>query len=408
MSMDPLLLLLAWGCALIALLLAVPVAVLLLQVLMALPALRPRERAMLHSPDAALASRPRLAVLVPAHNEALGIAQTLRSVRAELGPGDRLLVVADNCTDDTALAARNEGADVVERQDAHARGKGYALDFGVRHLAADAPEVVLVVDADCLVQPGSLRAIAVRCSATQRPVQALYLMHSPEGAGLKVRIAEFAWRVKNLARPLGYHRLGMPCQLMGSGMAFTWAQISGAKLASGHIVEDLQLGLDLAAAGTPPLFCVAAHVSSVFPTQQDGVQSQRTRWEHGHLQVIASQLPRLVLRSVRNRDLSLFALALDLAVPPLALLCLLTLADCGVASAAWAAGAPAQPLFVALVVLGALVVAVLLAWARVGREVVSFADLMRAPLYALWKIPIYLKFLIGRQVEWVRSKRGPP
>ena len=383
-----------------ALLLAVPVALLLAQVLLALRPLRPM------APPRAM-PRPRVAVLVPAHNEALGITATLRSIRGELAEGDRLLVVADNCTDQTAAVARSAGAEVVERHDAVARGKGYALDFGVKHLGGAPPDVVVVIDADCTVRAGCLRVIASLCAETQRPVQALYLMRAPEGAGLKLRIAEFAWRVKNHVRPLGYHQLGLPCQLMGTGMAFTWPQISGAKLASGHIVEDLQLGLDLAAAGRPALFCPEAQVDSVFPTQQEGMQSQRTRWEHGHLQVIASQLPRLLLKSVRHKDLPLLALTLDLAVPPLALLSLLVVALCGLAGVTWGLGASVVPLIVGLLVLAALLLAVLVAWVRVGRGVVTLRDLALAPLYALWKVPIYLGFLIGKQVEWIRSKRGP-
>jgi hypothetical protein len=43
---------------------------------------------------------------------------------------------------------------VVERHDTRLRGKGYALDFGVRHLADDRPQVLIVVDADCLADAG--------------------------------------------------------------------------------------------------------------------------------------------------------------------------------------------------------------------------------------------------------------
>ena len=79
-------------------------------------------------------ARARVAVLVPAHNEATLIASTLASIRPQLREGDQLLVVADNCTDQTANLARAAGAHVVERQDQQRRGKGYALDFGVQHL----------------------------------------------------------------------------------------------------------------------------------------------------------------------------------------------------------------------------------------------------------------------------------
>src|SRR5262249_23597102 len=60
------------------------------------------------------APRPCCAVLIPAHNEEAGIGRTLDSVRPQLRPGDRLLVVADNCNDRTAEAARAHGAVAVE------------------------------------------------------------------------------------------------------------------------------------------------------------------------------------------------------------------------------------------------------------------------------------------------------
>ncbi|MEG8019057.1 glycosyltransferase family 2 protein [Sphingomonas sp. LR55] len=103
------------------------------------------------------AACPAFTVVVPAHDEATVIAATIRSLRAQLRPDDRLLVVADNCTDDTAAIARSEGAMVTERFDAERRGKGYALEWGVRHDLARATAVTIVVDADCLVSPGGWR-----------------------------------------------------------------------------------------------------------------------------------------------------------------------------------------------------------------------------------------------------------
>ena len=55
-----------------------------------------------------------------------------------------------------------------------------------------------------------------------------------------------------------------------------------------------------------------------------------------------------------------------------------------------------------LILLGA---AVLLAWVGYGRNILSFRNLAYAPFYALAKIPLYLKFMVNRQVEWVRSRR---
>jgi cellulose synthase/poly-beta-1,6-N-acetylglucosamine synthase-like glycosyltransferase len=380
----------------VVLLTLAPVLVLFVQVMLAVTS---RAR------PATAGRRGRLAIVMPAHDEALGIAATLHALMPQLAAGDRVVVVADNCSDDTADVARREGAEVIVRTDAVRRGKGYALDFGVRHLESDPPDIALIVDADCEVAPGALESLAATCSSTGRPVQALYLMHSPPHAGLKTRIAEFAWILRNQVRPLGLWRLGLPCQLMGTGMAFPWECLRTSTLATGHIVEDLKLGIDLARAGHAPLFCPEALVTSRFPDSAAGMQSQRTRWEHGHLGVIFRDAPRLLLESLLDRRVTLLALALDLGVPPLALLALQLLLVWLVTLALYALTASAAPLWLASLGVVLFGLAVLTAWSRYARHVVSLTSLALVPVYVLWKIPLYAKFLVARQIDWVRSRR---
>jgi glycosyltransferase involved in cell wall biosynthesis len=358
------------------------------------------------SPEAG--ERRRLAVLVPAHDEASIIASTLRSVIPHLTPDDRLLVVADNCSDDTATIATKEGAEVIVRSDALRRGKGYALDCGVRHLERDRrgpPEIVVIIDADCQVSEGAIDRLARMCARTGRSIQAMYLMHTADEAGIKMRIAEFAWAIKNKVRPLGLHRLGLSCQLMGTGMAFPWGCISTANLASGHIVEDLQLGVDLALAGTPPLFCPRALVSSQFPSSEQGIASQRVRWEHGYLGVILAEAWRLFAVSFKTMNGTLLMFALDLSVPPIALLALLLTAVWSVSAAVYLTMHLRAPVIISSLALLLLAVGISLAWRKYGRHILSLGDLARTLMYALWKIPLYARFLGRRQSEWVRSKR---
>jgi cellulose synthase/poly-beta-1,6-N-acetylglucosamine synthase-like glycosyltransferase len=350
-------------------------------------------------------TRPTTVVLMPAHDEAAGIAAAIDTVLPQLRGDDRLLVVADNCSDRTAAIAAERGAEVIERHDLDRRGKGYALDHGVRHLAAASPAVVIVIDADCAVEPGSIDLLASECMRRHGPVQALYLMLAPPGAGLKQRMAEFAWAVRNELRPLGWQRLGGPCQLMGTGMAFPWATISNASLASASIVEDMQLGLDLAAAGSPPSFCAAARVTSGFPAQASASVAQRTRWEHGHLAMIASRGLPMLWSGIVSGNMALVGMALDLCVPPLAAL-VLSLLGLSLASAVLAAiGGSAMALVLALVGLILLAAAVGVAWTQVGRRSVSLAELALAPIYALAKIPIYIRLFTARQLRWVRTGR---
>lgn len=374
-----------------------PVLVLLTQVMLAM---RPvRHAAQVPGP------RPRVAILIPAHNEEAGLLATLASIQPQLGAHDRILVVADNCTDRTAEVARHAGADVVERSHAQLRGKGYALDFGVETLASAPPDVVVIVDADCIVGAGAIARLAGLAALHHRPVQALYLMYTPAASGPLKKIAEFAWIVKNKVRPLGWFRMGWPCQLMGTGMAFEWQTIRSARLATGHIVEDMKLGMDLALAGSAPMFCPDALVHSYFPSSNDGVQSQRTRWEHGHLSMITSTVPTTLFSALRTASMSLFAFGLDLCVPPLALLVLLTCALTGLALLLALFGGPVAPLVLGLLTGGSLGVAILMAWWRHGRAVLSGKELAMAIVYVLAKIPLYFRFLFQRQVAWVRSKR---
>ncbi|MGH8231201.1 MAG: glycosyltransferase family 2 protein, partial [Steroidobacteraceae bacterium] len=369
---------------LLAVLAAVSIPTLLLaaQVLIAVLPLR-----RVQSPQVAV---PALAVLVPAHNESSGIGPTLASVQRALRASDRLIVVADNCTDDTAAVARAAGAEVLERQDPAHRGKGYALDFGVRHLAQQPPPVVVIVDADCVVAEGSIERIASLSAHTGRPVQALYLMQSPAAASPMQRIKALAWTVKNLARPLGYQRLGLPCQLMGTGMAFPWSCISNAAIAGSHLVEDLKLGLELTRARTAPLFCPEALVTSVFAANLEGARAQRTRWEHGHLAMALGAAPGLFLDALRSANLPLLALTLDLCVPPLALLALALSASAVLALIYRLTSGAAGPLLFALALIGLLTGAVLLAWARFGRNLIPLRILLLAPIYALAKLPLYV------------------
>lgn len=349
-------------------------------------------------------ARGRLAVLVPAHNEASGIERTLSDVMAQLQVGDRVLVVADNCTDATARVALECGADVIERHDTTRRGKGYALDFGIRHLAADPPSALCIVDADCRLAPRCLHRLAVASETSGRPVQGLYLMHAPVDAALRMRVAAFAWRVKNWVRPLGALRMGAACPLMGTGMAFPWELISRAALAHGHLVEDMKLGVDFAHAKVPPLFVPSALIESMFPVTTKSATAQRERWEHGHLATLLAEGPKLLLGAVRAGDARAMAMALDLMVPPLTLLVgLVGLAF--VLAAGMTVVASSVPLWIAAGCAATLGLALTRAWWLVGRPLLSVTDLVRAPAYAFWKLPVYLKFVTQRQKAWVRTER---
>jgi cellulose synthase/poly-beta-1,6-N-acetylglucosamine synthase-like glycosyltransferase len=386
----------------LALLLLIPTLVFFLEV--AAGCLLPMQRVRIPASEQ---RNGHVAVLIPAHNEAAGIRPTIDDVKKQLRPGDRLVVVADNCTDETAAAAAASGAEVSIRNDPTKIGKGYALDWGIKYLTSAPPDILIVIDADCRVAEGAIENLARECCASEQPVQALYLMTAAAGSSINQQVAQFAWRVKNLVRPLGLRKLSLPCQLMGSGMAFPWKLIHSTDLYSGLIVEDMKLGLDLAAQGKPPIFCPSAFVSSTFPTSGEGTRAQRQRWEQGHMSLILGASPRLLRVALRKCDIKLFAIALDVAIPPLSFLVLLLAASVLGTAVATILGLSPYPFFVCAICLTLAATATLLAWTKHGRDILPLRAIVLIVPYLFRKLSLYGQLAIGRRASrWIRTDRS--
>ncbi|MBO0698084.1 MAG: glycosyltransferase [Zavarzinella sp.] len=387
-----------WILLALAALVAVPFVFLAVEALASLLPVR-------HPPVAA--HRPRCAILMPAHNEEGVITAAIRIVQGQVAPGDRILVVADNCTDGTAAEARAAGVEVIERNDPDHRGKGYALDFGLNHLAADPPPIVAVVDADCDLGAGALDVLVRQAVATDRPSQGIYLIGTGREPDPRRRLSAFAVQLKNEIRPLGLHRLGMPCLLNGTGMAFPWRVMRAAHLAHGSIVEDTQLGVDLALKGHPAQLCPAAFLTGAAAPDRVAAARQRTRWEHGHVQTLLTWSPRLLWNGLVRARPSLFALGLELGVPPLSLLFVLWTVLLAVCLVWWQwAGGSWAPVLTLVSAFVLAVGAVFAAWGKFGRKMLPLPTLVSAPLYIAWKLPIYLKLVHRREKTWVRTERG--
>lgn len=383
----------------VAILLLIPALVLFVEVIAALSF---RERPQLDKKSRA--AHPRVAVIVPAHNESVGLLPTIADIRLQLAPTDRLLVVADNCVDDTADIATAAGAEVTIRHDLNRVGKGYALDCGLRYLAGDLPEIVIIIDADCALAHGSIDQLATTCAETGRPIQGLYLMKASDQGGINHRVAMFAWRVKNYVRPLGLKALNFPCQLMGSGMAFPRDVLGKVNLASGHLVEDLRLGLDLALAGSAPLFCPSAIITSRFPSTAAASKSQRQRWERGHLNVILKESLRLLSQAILLRKFELFILTVDMAVPPLSMLGMLSMGCVILTAIGGFLGLLPAALAIALIGFALFVGAVFFSWLKFATDVLPARSLLLIIPYVLEKRRLYLK----KVPVWVRTDRGSP
>lgn len=346
-----------------------------------------------------------VSILIPAHNEETVIKQTLQTIIPQLKPTDQLIVIADNCSDRTAEIVQEMGIKVIERENQELKGKGYALDYGLKFLDDHYPDVVIFVDADCILKTEAIKNLTQKAIATQKPVQGLYLMENPPQPTPKDQISAFAFKVKNLVRPLGLHNIQQPCLLTGTGMAFPWKVIQKINLASNNIVEDMKLGLDLAIAGYSPVFCPAAEIMGILPQQQLAATTQRTRWEHGHLQTALSYVPLLIKESIKQKRLDLLVIALDLLIPPLSLFVSLWLGLTLISLLMAILNLSYIPFILSAIAGLMIFTAILIAWNKFGKKELPLITLVKIPLYILWKIPLYVKFLFKRESQWIRTER---
>ena len=269
-------------------------------------------------PPPAVEPRTRFRILVPAHNEAGGIAATVESLLAIDYPRElfEVLVVADNCKDDTAGCARAAGARVLERDDAELRGKGYALAYAFEaSLAEEALDAVVVVDADTVVSPNLLRAFDARLQAGAQAVQADYAVRNVD-AGWRTRLMAIALGMFHVVRSRGRESAGLSCGLRGNGMCFTKEVMSRVPHDAFSVVEDLEYGIRLGQHGYRVHYAGEAHVYGEMVSSEKASRSQRTRWESGRDQIAKLHALPLLRRAVSERSFMLADLALDSARSP--------------------------------------------------------------------------------------------
>jgi cellulose synthase/poly-beta-1,6-N-acetylglucosamine synthase-like glycosyltransferase len=266
--------------------------------------------------------------------------------------------------------------------------------------------MVLFFDADCRLAEGTVDRLAAVAHKRRRPAQALNLCEPTADGSAQQALSGLAFRFKNLIRMSGISWLGGPCHLTGTGMAIPWSLVDKVAWATGNVVEDMQLGIDFALAGHPPVFVPEAKVLSDLPASDRGVLAQRRRWEHGFLNTAITEGPQLLAQAVERRSWALLVLALDLAVPPVALLAMGLGAAWLAALVVWLIGLGVTPLVLFTLAGFACAATTLLGWYAACREIAPAKVFLQVPAYLLAKLPLYLEFLTRREKQWVRAERA--
>jgi len=346
----------------------------------------------------------RFDVIVPAHNEAAGITQTVRSLSALDYPASlrRIVVVADNCTDNTAELARAAGAHVLERQDSQNRGKGYALAYAFGRSQRERVDAVVVVDADSIASPNLLRAFASRIEAGAHAVQAHYGVSNPD-ASWRTRLMAIAFGMFHILRSLARERLKVSCGLRGNGMCFTRELIEAVPHDAFSVVEDLEYGIRIGRVGHRVVYAHEAYVLGEMVSSEAASRSQRRRWEGGRWEIARKHGLKLLVDGVLRRSLLLLDLAADVWVPPLSWVAATAVLG---AAVSWAMGPVARGgLWVFAAACFFVGAYVLRGWVLSGVGRKGLWALAWAPVYVAWKLALMVLPASAKRGEWVRTAR---
>ena len=353
------------------------------------------------------AGRLQLVVLVPAHDEAEGIAATLGSLLGGEYPAGsrRVVLVADNCGDATAAAAAAAGAEVWERTDPERRGKGHALAWALERLLAleDPFAGVVMVDADCVASPNLLSAIELRLHRGTRAMQVDYVAGNPEASHASaLRFAAFA--VGDTVRFLGKERLGLSCGLVGTGMAFSRDLLARIPWTVTGLVEDGEFHMRLVQAGERVEFVPEAEVSQPVPTSHGAGSSQQARWEMGKLQLIRRWSPALISSGLARPDPQQLHAGFEPLLPPQSLV---ALGNLGTVLAGLLLGSR-RLLTISLLSTAAQATFVLAGLRLVRAPAHVYRALLTAPALVASKLGLYARLARGGgPTSWVRTEREP-
>lgn len=353
----------------------------------------------------------RFAVIVPAHNEETSIAGTIRSIRAVEYPADAfdVIVIADNCSDDTGAAARREGARVLTRHNSDLRGKGYALRWCFDELQGSPYEAYAVVDADSTVSRNFLSVLKTYLLNGAEVIQCNDQVRPQAGAWSSEAI-RFGFILYNFVRPMGRKVLGWSSGLRGNGMCFTPTVLRRVPWTAYSRAEDLEYSLHLALDGVRVVFAPDAVALATMTRDARLAESQRARWEGGRVPLLRRFAGPLLGAALRRKSMMIFDVLVDLVTPALVNLMLVALLGCTIALVQWGMGDTSMRL-VAILWAGAVVCGLLHAilglWAAgSGRLLLALAPLV--PRYAFWKLRLYCKLLHrGGTTEWLRTTREP-
>ena len=259
----------------------------------------------------------RFAVLIAARNERSVIGELIDSINAQDYPAHliNIFVIADNCTDDTALIAQEHGAVVYTRRDSLHVGKGYALNFLLEQIARDYPagffDAFLVLDADNVIAPNYIAEMNKTFSDDYGIITSY---RNSKNYGDNWISAGYALWFLREARYLNNARmlLGSSCAVSGTGFLFSREILERCGGWNFFLLtEDIEFSIDNVVRGEKIGYCGTAVLYDEQPTSFSQSWRQRLRWSRGYLQVFSRYGGRL-MRGIFHGSFSCYDMAMNI------------------------------------------------------------------------------------------------
>jgi len=351
----------------------------------------------------------RFVVLVPAHNEAKLIGQSVASIVACDYPRDlfELIVIADNCGDDTAALARQAGANVFERHDLTQRGKPFALNWAISRLDLNRYDAVVIVDADTGIHRQFLRAMDARLANGEQAIQGYFGVANHDENWL-TRLSVVPASVKFRLHFPGKRVLGLSCPLAGNGMCFSVDVIRRFGWRAFSITENWEYYVMLTLQGIVTTSAAEAIIYSQVARSLKLGETQRLRWMKGQIETLAQYWRPLLKQGLFEPSaLKLDALT-ELARPSHVNLLFMTLAYLALCVVLWSFGLDVQTWLVLASVLLALQALYFLVGLALERPPLrTWLALANVPLYIAWKLGVSLRGLLTLSDRtWIKTDRN--
>lgn len=260
----------------------------------------------------------KFAVIVAAHNEERVISGIVRNLKHLKYPEEmyEIFVIADNCTDDTAKIAKENGARVFERFDNVKRGKGYSLEWMFKKLfdMEEEFDAICILDADNLVSKNFLMEMNKYLSLGHKVIQGYLDSKNPHDTWISGNYSLSYW-ISNRLFQLPRHYLGLSCALGGTGFVMSMKVLKEIGWGATCLTEDLEFSLKLVLKGMRVAWAHDAVVYDEKPLRLKQSWIQRKRWMQGHCDCAGRFLKKLLVKTVKDKDKVAFDSALYLIQP---------------------------------------------------------------------------------------------